>query len=256
MSEMHSLWRTVEGPMIPDPVTWAAISVDVMKTFMPGGGLGVNGGHEIVIPGLHMIRKFAPDRRYALRDIHAPGSISLCSSFIGYKPYDKLRYREVKHWTEQNHRMAPHCLLSLEELKKELKKLKGRFQILWPDHGIEGTDESRVESQIEMESTMTWYKGNRPHVDSNSGFQENDGKSTGLDLQLKCRHVKVLVVWGIAGDVCSGLTALHAKQRGFDVYFVMDLSPCISPEGRDGMYKQLIAAGVQLITSDQIQLAA
>jgi len=64
------------------------------------------------------------------------------------------------------------------------------------------------------------------------------------------------VVWGIAGDVCAGLTALHGRQLGFEVYFVTDLSPCISPEGRDAMYRQLIDAGVHLVTSDQIRAAA
>lgn len=258
MSEVHSFWRTVEGPIIPDPVTWAVLAVDVMKTFMTAvhPELAVQGGHEIVIPGLRLNGKFAPDRRYALRDIHPLGHISLASSYVGYDTFYKLRYREVKHWTEDNHRIAPHALFSLKELKRYLRKTKGRFQILWPDHAIEGTEESRVETVIDLESTITWYKGNRPHSDSNSGFEENDGRSTGLDLQLRCRKVKVVVVWGLAGDVCAGLTALHARQRGFEVYFVMDLSPCINDEGRDAMYALLKAAGVHLITSDQIRAAA
>ena len=247
--------RTVEGPVFILP-TWAVLSVDVMRAFMTGGGLGIQGGHEIVLPGQKMIRLFSRKLRIALRDIHPWGHISLASSYIGYSPFYKLTYREVKTWTEEDNRIAPHALFSLTELKRYLKKVKGRYQILWPDHAIEGTDESFVVGEIERESAYTWNKGHRPHSDSNSGFIENDGASTRLDLQLKCRGVTTLVVWGITGDVCAGLTALHGKKLGFDVYFVTDLSPCISEEGRDSMYEQLIAAGVHLITSDQLRAAA
>lgn len=254
MSAQPPVERTVDGPIFINATTWAIISTDIMRTFMTAGGLGVVGGHEIVLEGLKLLRKFSRKLRYALRDLHCEGHISLCSSYVGYAQFYFLTYDEVKDWTPENHRIAPHALFTLDELKEYLLKSGG--QCLWPDHAMEGTDESRVEADIERESTITWHKGNRPHVDSNSGFLENDGSSTRLDLQLRSRGVKTIVVWGIAGDVCAGLTALHGRQLGFEVYFVTDLSPCISPEGRDAMYRQLIDAGVHLVTSDQFQMAA
>ncbi len=254
MSAPHPIVRTVEGPIIINDVLWAVLSVDIMRTFMMGGGLGVQGGHEIVLPGLRMIRKFSREFRYALMDIHAPGSVSIVTSFVGYEAFYKLTYDEVKGWTPKKNRIAAHARFTLRELKRYLRKVG--FQILWPEHAMEGTDEARVEPEILNESTLPWFKGNRPHSDSNSGFEENDGHDIGLGAQLWCRGIRKIVVWGIAGDVCAGLTALHGAKRGFEVYFVTDLSPCISPEGRDAMYQRLIDAGVHLITSDQIQQAA
>lgn len=256
MSAEHPILRTVEGPIYINWLTWAVLSVDIMKTFMNGGGLGVNGGHEIVLPGLHLIRKFSPELRYALRDLHARRGNSLASSFVGYPDYYRLTYEEVRGWTSKTHRIIPNARFSLRELKRACRKAEGQFITLWPDHAIEGTDEARVEADIERESTQVWVKGGRPHVDSNSGFRENDGSSTRLDKQLRSRGVTTVVVWGIAGDVCAGLTALHAREFRFEVYFVTDLSPCISPEGRDTMYQRLIDAGVHLVTSDQIHMAA
>ncbi len=254
MSAEHPIVRTIEGPVLINATIWAVISVDIMRTFMPAGGLGVVGGHEIVLKGLKMIRKFDSALRIALRDVHCRGHVSLASSFVGYADFHKLTYDEVKGWTKKRHRMAPHARFKLKDLKRYLKKVG--FQILWPDHAMEGTDEARVDPDIDRESTLVWNKGNRTHADSYSGFLENDGASTRLDLHLKWRDVTHIVVWGIAGDVCAGLTALHGRQLGFEVYFVTDLSPCISPEGRDAMYRQLIDAGVHLVTSDQIRAAA
>jgi len=246
--------RTVEGPILINPISFAALIVDWSMTFGMGYGIGVEGAHELTLPALRTLRLFPRNRRICTRDVHPYGHISFASSFVGYSDFYDLTYDEVKDWTPDNHRIAPHALFSLDELKEYL--LIVGHQILWPDHGIEGDDEARVNPYIEPECTITWNKGNRPHRDSNSAFQDNGGISTRLDEYIACRRITTLVVWGIAGDVCAGLTALHGKQRGFDVYFVTDLSPCVSAEGRDSMYEQLIAAGVHLITSDQLRAAA
>lgn len=246
--------RTFEGIVVIDPKTFVALIVDWALTFSVGYGLGVEGAHELTIPALQTLRLFPSNRRICTRDVHPYGHVSFTSSFIGYKHYCRLTYEEVTDWTPINHRIAAHALFSLEELKDYLRIVG--FQVLWPDHGVEGYDEARVSPYIEPECMITWNKGNRPHRDSYSAFKDNGGDSTRLDEYMSCRGMKAVVVFGIAGDVCAGLSALDARKKGFEVYFVTDLSPCVSAEGRDEMYAALIAAGVHLITRDQLRPAA
>lgn len=246
--------RTVEGPVRIDPVTWLALVVDWQRTFMMGGGLGVMGGHELTIPVLRLLRKFRRNRRICTRDVHPWGHISFASSYLGYEPFYGLTYEEVRGWTEENHRIARHALFTLAELKEYLAIVG--TQILWTDHGQEGEDETRVDPYIEPECMITWNKGNRPHRDSYSAFEDNGGDSTRLDQHIACRRVRTIVMCGIAFDVCLGYSALHARKYGFEVYVVTDLCPAISEEGAAGMVEQLKAAGVHLVTSDQIQAAA
>lgn len=246
--------RTRDDIIVVDPVTFAVIAVDFQRTFMMGGGLGVSGGHELTIPGLRLIRKFARNRRISTQDLHPFGHISLASSYVGLQPFHSLSMGEVEDWTAESHRIAPHALFTLDELKDYLRLVVE--QVLWPDHAIEGEEETRVVPEILWESTKVWTKGDRPHRDSYSAFKENGGDSTRLGPYLACRGVRRNVLWGIAYDVCLGFSALDSAEEGFETYVVTDLCPAITQDGADAMTERLTRAGVHLVTSDQIRAAA
>lgn len=243
--------RTREDNVVIDPIADAILSVDLLRTFMSGGGLAVGDADAIVLPGINALHLFAIDRRVAIRDVHCRGHISLASSFVGISKFECLTYEEVRKWTKTSHKIAAHALFSLRELKAYLRTVE--FQVLWPDHAIEGTPESRVVPEIEQISTWVWNKGNRPHRDSYSAFKDNGGDSTRLDLQLRCRHVKRVFVWGLAFDYCVGFTAIDAASLGFEVFVITDLCRSVSTDSEKQMVDRLMATpNVHLIHSTQM----
>lgn len=244
--------RTIEGPIFPRIGSWAFVGVDLATTFCKPYPLGVDGCNEQFGPTLQLMRKFPRNRRVVTRDIHPLGHISHRKSYVGYADFHRLTLEEVLAWKES--RIAPHAFFTLAELIEYLQIVG--FQILWPDHALEGEDDTRISPDIERESTITWNKGNRPHRDSYSAYRDNGGDSTRLDEYERCRGITTNVITGFVFDVCAGLSALHSREYGFETYMATDLSPAITQEGADRMADDLVRAGVHLVTSDQIQTAA
>lgn len=244
--------RTIEGPIFPKIGSWAFIGVDLQFTFCKPYPLGVDGCNEQFGRTLDLMRKFPKNRRICTRDIHPWGHISLRSSYLGYADYHRLTLEEVLGWEKS--RIAPHAAFKLAELIEYLQIVG--YQTLWPDHAVEGEDDTRVYADIDRESTIIWNKGNRGHRDSYSAFRDNGGDSTRLDEYERWRGVTTNVVTGFVFDVCDGLSGLHSREYGFETYMVTDLSPAISEEGAEAMADKLVAAGAHLVTSDQIQMAA
>jgi nicotinamidase/pyrazinamidase len=63
--------------------------VDVQRTFVPGGTLPVEGGHEVV----PIINRIAPAFTHVVltQDWHTPGHISFASSHPGKKPLETIQ---------------------------------------------------------------------------------------------------------------------------------------------------------------------
>lgn len=232
----------------------AALAVDITETFMPGGGLPVLGGDEIVDPSVELLRKFEAKKRFACLDQHKEGSISLASSYVGYPAIHRLTLTEVENWEKSN--LAAHALFTWEELIVYLESVPGNCQWLWPDHGI-GEEAELHPAFRSIEFNEILIKGlEDPKCDSYSAYSDNLRCSTRFGERIQGQGNACLAVWGLAGDICVAATAEDAVNQGFEVYLVEDLCRNVDnpPGSAQEKKNELIELGVNYITSNQITL--
>ncbi|MBS7806971.1 bifunctional nicotinamidase/pyrazinamidase [Variovorax sp. PCZ-1] len=162
------------------------IVVDVQNGFMPGGGLPVPRGDEVVPVINALAQKFA--NVVLTQDWHPAGHASFASSHAGKNPYD-------------------------------LMKMPYGDQVLWPDHCVQGTQDAALHADLHIpHAQLIIRKGFHAGVDSYSAFQEADrSTSTGLAAYLQARGLKEVHVCGLATDFCVAWTALDARIAGFEV---------------------------------------
>ena len=183
----------------------ALIAVDVQPTFMPGGGLPVPGGDEIVQVGQALMIGWPNLKlRFATQDWHPLGHISLAGSYTGLAPYSLLTETMVAGWTDAANLIAPGARFTLAELKNYLAGVKQ--QVLWPNHGIEGTAEAELHPTF-MRSEFAYIlkKGTDPACDSYGAFEDNLMRPTGF--------ADVLRQAGVKRCLGSGSGLLRAFQR-------------------------------------------
>lgn len=247
----------VRRQVIIDPRTDALIVVDAQTTFMPGGGLAVVDGDKIMKYIKQLMVLFPKGNRFATRDQHPKGHISLASSYTVYGAMTVLTYDMVKDWTEDDNRIGPDAKFTLAELKEYLQKVP--FQVLWPDHGMEGTSECQLHPDLnnsDFEEVLV--KGTNPRVDSYSGFFDNVGKPTGLAEMIRKRGYKRVFVVGLAKDYCVGWTAEGAKIEGFEPIMIDDATkPVGFPAGsEEAMCNSLKEKDISLVPdSDSLMKA-
>ncbi|MBI4215518.1 MAG: isochorismatase family protein [Parcubacteria group bacterium] len=242
----------------------AFIAVDVQPTFMPGGGLPVPEGDQVVPAILNLYRRF-PNALWCLtQDLHPKGHISLASSYKNFEPMAVLTPEIVENMDEGD--LAEHALFSLEDLDSYFEKVYD--QILWPDHALEGTEEAKIHPALlrEMKAVYTQIKGSDPATDAYSGLSDSRGVNTDLESYLEKRMVDNLFIMGLALDFCVGETALDAQiLTGANVYIIEDAAravKCSLPEDvlyRNGvdslsaMLEQLKEEGVEIISSKDLR---
>jgi nicotinamidase/pyrazinamidase len=212
-----------------DPATDILGLIDIQPTFMPGGALAVPEGEAVVAVANRLLR--GPFRHaFATQDWHPPSHHSFAAAHPGRMPYDTV-------------------------------DLAYGAQTLWPDHGMQGTDEAALHPELDQSRIETVIrKGFRPEVDSYSAFFENDRKTaTGLAGYLRERGFKRLFLLGLAMDFCVAYSAEDGADLGFEVYVVEDGCRAIAlplPDGTttlDAARARLLVKGVRFIASSEIQ---
>jgi len=213
-----------------DPATAILGLVDVQPTFMPGGGLAVPGGDQIV----PVINRLSPrfEHAFATQDWHKPNHQSFASAHPGRSPYETI---ELAYGT----------------------------QILWPDHGIAGSPEAMIHPDIDQTRVeLIVRKGHRITLDSYSAFFENDhATATGLDGWLRQRGFRHLFLCGIATDFCVAWSAEDAVRLRYDVTIVEDACRAIAlPTGNgrttmDEARERLRGLGVGFVDSSELVAA-
>lgn len=199
----------------------ALIVVDLQPDFMPGGALPCPDGNAIV-PGIAAL--LASDRYstvVATQDWHPATHASFASQHPGSKPFEQI-------------------------------SLHGHPQTLWPDHCVQGSAGARLHPGVDWNrADLILRKGNRPDVDSYSGFRENYGPdgtrpSTGLAGWLHDRGITEVHVCGLARDYCVLWTAQDAASAGFKVTFLWDLTRPVSQANDATVTQSLDSAGVAI----------
>jgi nicotinamidase/pyrazinamidase len=190
------------------------IVVDVQNGFMPGGGLPVARGDEIVPVINALAKQFA--NVVLTQDWHPAGHASFASSHSGKNPF-------------------------------EFMHMPYGQQVLWPDHCIQGTHDAALHADLHVpHAQLIIRKGFHAGVDSYSAFKEADGRTTGLGAYLKARSIQNVHVCGLATDFCVAWTALDARAEGFDVSLHEGACRAIDLNGSLGAaWAQMQAAGVQ-----------
>ena len=178
--------------------------IDLQPTFMPRGELPVADG-EAIVPIINQLLCDRFRHAFATQDWHPPGHISFASSHLNRQPYDTV-------------------------------SMSYGPQILWPDHGIQGTANAELHPELEeARVALVLRKGYRKELDSYSAFFENDGKtSTGLKGWLADRGVRRLFLTGLAGDFCVAWSAQDAVNAGFDTFIIEDATRSIGMAQPDG----------------------
>ncbi len=198
------------------------IVVDAQNGFMPGGGLPVPRGDEVV-PIINRLGKLFANV-VITQDWHPAGHASFASSHAGKAPYDIM------------------------------DMLYGP-QVLWPDHCVQGTHDAALHKDLHLpHAQLIIRKGFHPQVDSYSAFMEADRTTTtGLAAYLQARGLRKAYVCGLATDFCVAWTALDARAAGFEVVVIDDACRAIDLNGSlAAAWQQMLAAGVLRVQSDQL----
>lgn len=200
----------------------ALLLVDVQNDFSPSGALPVRDGDKIVPVINRLIPYF--EHIIATKDWHPAGHSSFASS-------------------------------NKQTVGEEII-LDGIPQIMWPDHCVQQTKGAEFIPGLNTEAiTHVIYKGTNPHIDSYSGFFDNQRlQATGLADYLTSQGIEELVIVGLATDYCVKFTAIDSVSLGFKTSVVQDA--CRGVEMTEGdvesAWKQMKQAGCKLIQSTEI----
>lgn len=94
---------------------------------------------------------------------------------------------------------------------------QGGNQSLWPDHCVQGTPGAEFPAKLKKDKIKeVFFKGINPRIDSYSGLYDNDmGRSTGLEDYLKKAKVQEVHIVGLATEYTVKFTALDCAKAGF-----------------------------------------
>jgi nicotinamidase/pyrazinamidase len=210
-----------------DPATDILGVIDVQPTFMPGGALAVAGG-DAVVPVINRLLAGRFAHAFATQDWHPPGHASFAASH-GRQPYETV----ALHYGEQ---------------------------VLWPEHGVQGTVEAALHPALDQARIeLVVRKGFHRDIDSYSAFFENDRTTpTGLHGWLRERGFRRVFLAGLATDYCVAFSAEDAARLGYAAFVVEDACRGIglAVEGGgttiDAARRRLEGMGVRFVTSDAL----
>jgi nicotinamidase/pyrazinamidase len=195
----------------------ALIVIDVQYSFLPQGSLAVPNGQE-VIPVINTLAK-SFQNVVLTQDWHPPGHVSFAASHPGKKPFERIA-------------------------------LDYGWQILWPDHCVQGTRGAEIHADIAIpHAQLIIRKGCNARLDSYSAFIEADGVTrTGLDGYLRTRGIDTLYFAGLATDFCVAWSALDARRMGFSAHVFERACRAIDADGSLAeAWKKMEEAGVARI---------
>jgi nicotinamidase/pyrazinamidase len=179
-------------------------------------------GDEVLAPINRLSRRFK--HVVLTQDWHPPRHISFASSHVGRRPNETIELSYGK-------------------------------QTLWPDHCIQGTPGAELHKDLDIpHAALVLRKGFRPHMDSYSGFFENDRKTpTGLSGYLLERGLARVFIAGLSLEYCVLFSAEDAKRLGYAVSIIEDACRPFDIAGsRDAARRSIAEHGISMIESAAI----
>ncbi len=205
---------------------WGVIVIDIQGDFTEWkkGSLAVPGSDEGYVRNAEAATrrlKKAGLLIFGTQDWHPPDHVSFASSHPGKKPFDTI-------------------------------EIKGRTQVLWPPHCVQGTENARILIDNNLFLAVV-KKAQNPALESYSAFQDEGGIKTEMETILRINGVEKLVIYGIATDYCVRATALDGLLAGYPVTVVEDLCRGVSPDSTASALVEMRGKGVRLVsTLDEI----
>jgi nicotinamidase/pyrazinamidase len=189
------------------------IVVDAQNGFMPGGGLPVPRGDEVV-PVINQLGS----------KWHPAGHASFASSHAGKAPYDMMDmpYGPQVLWPD-------HCVQGTHDaaLHKDLHLPHAQLIIRKGFHPL-------------VDSYSAFMEADR-------------STTTGLAAYLQARGLRKAYVCGLATDFCVAWTALDARAAGFEAVVTEDACRAIDLNGSlVTAWQQMLAASVQRMQSHEL----
>ncbi len=219
-------------PVLPvDPDRSALLVVDVQPDFLPGGTLPVEDGDAILDGTRALMESDLFGVKAATQDWHPPEHVSFADNHAGRAPMEVI-------------------------------ELYGHEQILWPAHCVQNTPGAELHPDLPWDRVSAIIrKGSDPATDSYSGFRNNWNAggarpTTGLAGYLEERGVTTVYVCGLARDVCVKWTAEDARDAGFEVVYLWDLTRAVDPTQDDRVRADLEEAGIRIAHSQQLRAGA
>jgi nicotinamidase/pyrazinamidase len=129
-------------------------------------------------------------------------------------------------------------------------EIDGRPQVMWPPHCVQDTPGAEIPIAAES-STKTVRKGMDTKYDSYSGFADDGGRQTEMDILLRKDGIKNLIIYGLATDYCVKATAIDAVDAGYKVTVIEGLSKGVAPETTAQALEDMKAKGI-IIKADLV----
>lgn len=182
------------------------------------GTLAVEGTDEAFVKKVEKATEMLKEKGYpvfATQDWHPAEHVSFYSNHDGKEPYEAIQ-------------------------------LEGRTQVLWPPHCVQETENAKVLLNNDLFVTIV-QKGKDKRYDSYSGFQDDGGAETEMNVILQENGINELIVYGIATDYCVKATAIDAADAGYKVTVVEGLSKGVAPDTTAAALDEMKAKGIILV---------
>jgi nicotinamidase/pyrazinamidase len=110
----------------------------------------------------------------------------------------------------------------------------------WPEHCVQGEVGAEFHEKLRLPpDALIVSKGSDSDKDQYSAFE-----GTNLIDELRRRHIRRVVICGLALDVCVCASALDAIRAGLDVHVLLDATRPISEASKRNAVDSMIRAGV------------
>ena len=121
----------------------------------------------------------------------------------------------------------------------------------WPPHGVAGTAEAQLHPALaDLAPDASVKKGQ--YAAAYSGFEGTDPEGASLVDVLRASEIDAVDVVGIAESHCVKATAVDARELGFDVRVLTDLTVPVTEEQGARAREEMVLAGVELLASDEV----
>lgn len=207
------------APVVMGQQKTGVIVVDMQGDFTTykNGSLAVDGTDKAFVDKVQKSTEALSAKGYLIfgtQDWHPADHISFYSNHSGKKPFEAIQ-------------------------------IEDRTQVLWPPHCVQGTENARVLIDNNLFLAIV-KKGQDMQYDSYSGFQDDGGAKTEMNLILQKNGIKELIIYGIATDYCVKATAIDAAAAGYKVTVIEGLSKGVAPDTTAKALEEMKTKGIIL----------
>jgi nicotinamidase/pyrazinamidase len=150
----------------------------------------------------------------------------------------------TQDWHPQNH--VSFFTSHKGKMAFDVIKISRKDQVLWPPHCVQNSPGAEILLDRNLLTTVV-KKGMNPNYDSYSGFKDDGGKKTGMNLFLRKNKINKVVIYGIATDYCVRATALDALIAGYKVILIKNLCRGVAANTSKKAIEEMKSKGIVVL---------